>query len=167
MLSVDQFDNKLLDEISVHDCEKYRTWLMSTFGFSRDYVNVCYVAFRQVMGYAEHLGFVTQNVAMKTKVIPKGKANTKYWTKREFEKVLSQISTTDFYEHCIYIMLLFYYRTGVRVPEGFALTWDDLDLDNQKPVFFTPYTIKINMTIRLNCIRKLLLGKVQSHLMMS
>lgn len=59
MLSVDRFDNHILDQISVRDCEEYRTWLMSDSGFSRDYANVCYVAFRQALGYAEHLGLIT------------------------------------------------------------------------------------------------------------
>ena len=140
MLSVDRFENQILDQISVRDCEEYRTWLMSDSGFSRDYANVCYVAFRQALGYAEHLGLITTNVSMKTKAIPKGKAIAKYWTKAEFEKVLAQISTKGFYEHCIYVMLLFYYRTGVRVSEGFALTWNDIDLVNQKArVFHTLY----------------------------
>ena len=59
MLSVDRSDNHILDQISVRDCEEYRTWLMSDSGFSRDYANVCYVAFRQALGYAEHLGLIT------------------------------------------------------------------------------------------------------------
>ena len=113
---------------------------MSDAGFSRDYANVCYVAFRQILGYAEHLGLITTNVSMKTKAIPKGKAVAKYWTKAEFEKVLLQISTQGFYEQCIYVMLLFYYRTGVRVSEGFALTWDDIDLINEKArIYHTLY----------------------------
>lgn len=33
-------------------------------------------------------------------------------------------------------MLLFYYRTGVRVSEGFALTWNDVDLVNHKARIF-------------------------------
>lgn len=37
-------------------------------------------------------------------------------------------------------MLLFYYRTGVRVSEGFALTWDDIDLINEKArIYHTLY----------------------------
>lgn len=140
MLSVDRFDTKQLDAITVRDCEAYRTWLMSDAGFSRDYANVCYVAFRQILGYAEHLGLVTTNVSMKTKAIPKGKAIARYWTKAEFERVLSQISTQGFYEQCIYVMLLFYYRTGVRVSEGFALTWNDIDLINEKArIYHTLY----------------------------
>ena len=77
---------------------------------------------------------------MKTKAIPKGKAVAKYWTKAEFEKVLGQISTEGFYEYCLYVMLIFYYRTGVRVSEGFALTWNDIDWVNQKArIFHTLY----------------------------
>lgn len=136
MIAVDRFENKPLDLISVRDCEEYRTWLMTDSGYSMDFANVCYVAFRQSLGYAEHLGFITTNVAMKTKAIPKGKAVAKYWTKAEFEKVLNQISIKSFYERCIFVMLLFYYRTGVRVSEGFALTWDDLDLVNHKARIF-------------------------------
>lgn len=150
MIAIDRFENKALDLISVRDCEEYRTWLMTKSGFSPDYANVCYVAFRQSLGYAEHLGFITNNVAMKTKAIPKGKAVAKYWTKTEFEKVLNQISVKGFYERCIFVMLLFYYRTGVRVSEGFALTWDDIDLVNHKARIFHTlhYKNKDNYTIK-------------------
>lgn len=136
MIAIDRFENKALDLINVRDCEEYRTWLMAKSGFSMDYANICYVAFRQSLAYAVHLGYLTSNLAMKTKAIPKGKAVAKYWTMAEFEKVLSQISIKGFYERCIFVMLLFYYRTGVRVSEGFALTWQDIDLVNHKAHIF-------------------------------
>lgn len=86
---------------------------------------------------------------MKTKAIPKGKAVAKYWTKAEFEKVLGQISTEGFYEYCLYVMLIFYYRIGVRVSEGFALTWNDIDWLIKKLEFFILCIIRIRIIIKL------------------
>lgn len=159
MLAIDRFDLKQLDSISVRDCEEYRTWLITKSGFSQDYANICYVAFRQSLGYAEHLGLLTYNVAMKTKAIPKGKAVANYWTKAEFEKVLSQVSIKGFYERCIYVMLLFYYRTGVRVSEGFALTWDDIDLVNHKARIFHTLDYKNKHDFRIKPYTKTRAGK--------
>lgn len=91
MLAIDRFDLKNPDSITVRDCEEYRTWSISTSGFLRDYANVCYVAFRQSLGYAVHLELLTTNVAMKTKAIPKGNAVAKYWTMHSLKRCLVRL----------------------------------------------------------------------------
>lgn len=48
--------------------------------------------------------------------------------KQEFEKVISQIYIGDFYEHLNFVMVWVYYMTGIRVNEGTALQWSDIDL---------------------------------------
>ncbi|UOC06508.1 hypothetical protein [Lactobacillus johnsonii] len=55
--------------------------------------------------------------------MPKGNATAKYWTKEEFEKVLSSVSVSSFYERLIYVTFLFFYRMGCRVSEAGALRW--------------------------------------------
>lgn len=55
-----------------------------------------------------------------------------YWTKEDFEKVINQIYIEDFYEHLNFVMLWVYYMTGIRVNEGTALCWNDVDLKNKR-----------------------------------
>lgn len=134
--AIDFFGDQLLKQISVSDCEKYRTWLLTDAGFSQSYASIIYTAFRQSLDYAVEINLVTSNVSLRTKSVPKGKAIEKYWTKEEFEKVLSCISTESFYENAIYMTFLFFYRMGCRVSEGFALKWSDIDLENGRVRIF-------------------------------
>lgn len=80
-----------------------------------------YGAFRQAMDYAVTLQFLEKNISKNTKSIPKGKSLVAYWTKEEFEKVISVIYTHNFYEHMCFVAIWLYFMTGVRVSEGVAL----------------------------------------------
>ncbi|NPD11188.1 site-specific integrase [Enterococcus sp. MMGLQ5-2] len=91
-----------------------------------------YGMFRKSLNYAVTLQFLNENISMRIKAIPKGKAIVPYWTKKEFEAVISQICISDLYEHLNFVMLWLYYMTGVRVNEGAALWWDDVDFKNKR-----------------------------------
>ncbi len=65
----------------------------------------------------------------------KWKKNVAYWTKNEFEKVISKIYIEDFYEHMCFVKLWVYYMTGVRVNEWTALWWNDVDFEKNSFVF--------------------------------
>lgn len=91
-----------------------------------------YGMFRKSLNYAVTLQFLNENISMRTKAIPKGKSVVAYWTKKEFEKVLAVVYKNDFYEHMCFVMIWLYYMTGVRVSEGLALNWNDVDLKRKK-----------------------------------
>lgn len=133
--AVDFFKETMLKSITVGDCERYRTWLLTDSGYSQNYASLIYTAFRQSLDYAVEIDLIAENLSMKTKAIPKGRSVAKYWTKSEFEKVLSCISIDSFYEHLIYVTFLFFYRMGCRVYEASALTWRNVDLINGKVSF--------------------------------
>ncbi|MCT6888708.1 MAG: phage integrase SAM-like domain-containing protein [Lactobacillus sp.] len=78
--------------MTVEDCEKYRTWLLTETKYSQSYASVVYTAFRQSIDYAIEFNLLPVNPSMKIKSFPQGKATAKYWTKGEFEKVLASIS---------------------------------------------------------------------------
>lgn len=88
--------------------------------------------FRKSLDYAVTLQFLNDNVSKRTKAIPKGKAVVPFWTKEEFEKALGVIYKEDFYEHMSFVMIWLYYMTGIRVGEGLALHWNDVDLKRKK-----------------------------------
>lgn len=134
--AVNFFADERLKDISVAECEKYRTWLLTNSGYSQSYASLIYTSFRQSLDYAVEINLITTNPSMKTKAVPKGKGIEKYWTKEEFEKVLACINTDSFYENLIYVTFLFYYRIGCRVSEGFSLKLSDIDLTNGRVRIF-------------------------------
>lgn len=127
-----RFSEKKLRDISIIDCEQYRVWLLKESGYSQSYCSLLYGMFRKTLDYAVSLEFLNQNISKKTKAISKGKSVVPFWTKEEFEKVLSSICIDEFYEHMSFVMLWVYYMTGIRVSEGLALTWSDIDFKKKK-----------------------------------
>ncbi len=155
----DRFAGKKVREISIEDCELYRIWLLNDSGYSQAYSSLLYGMFRKTLDYAVNMRYLDENISKRTKAIPKGKSVVSYWTKEEFQKVLAVIYKDDFYEHMCFIMIWLYYMTGIRVSEGLALNWNDIDLKrkkmrihhtldmiNQKEFFRKPYTKTENGT---------------------
>lgn len=128
----DRFGEKKLRDITIEDCENYRIWLLNDSGYSQAYSSLPYGMFRKTLDYAVTMQYLDKNISKRTKAIPKGKAIVSYWTKEQFQQVLSMIYKDDFYEHMCFIMLWLYYMTGIRVSEGLALTWNDIDLKRKK-----------------------------------
>lgn len=148
-----QFEEKKLRDITIEDCEQYRIWLLNESGYSQAYSSLLYGMFRKTLDYAVSMQYLDKNISKRTKAIPKGKAVVSYWTKEDFQTVLSFIYKEDFYEHMCFIVIWLYYMTGLRVSEGLALTWNDvdfkrkkmrihhtLDMINQKSFVRKPYT---------------------------
>lgn len=133
--AVDFLGDVKLKKITVASCEKYRTWLLTKTGYSQSCASMVYTAFRQALDYAVEINLLAANPSRKTKAIPKGKGTEKYWTKSQFEKVLSCVSVGSFYENLIYVTFLFFYRMGCRVSEAGSLQWSDVDLENGKVRF--------------------------------
>lgn len=69
---------------------------------------------------------------MKVKAIPKGKTHSQYWTKQDFEDVISHIYIDDFYEHMCFVLLWLYFCTGLRVNEGTALWWNNINFEKKQ-----------------------------------
>ncbi|ADL52643.1 tyrosine-type recombinase/integrase [Clostridium cellulovorans] len=128
----DRFSSVPLRSISVEHVQEFRTWLLTSkenggAGYSQSYASLIFGVLRKSLDKAIEMQYLEQNVSKKVKAIQKGKAIVPYWTKREFEKVINQIYIEDFYEHLNFVMLWVYYMTGIRVNEGTALYWNNVD----------------------------------------
>ncbi|HLR67896.1 MAG TPA: tyrosine-type recombinase/integrase [Virgibacillus sp.] len=126
-----RFSDKKLREITVEDCELFRVFLLNESGYSKSFSSMVYSTFRRSLEKGVNLQYIDANPSMRTKAIPKGKAVVPYWTKEEFEKVISAMCIENFHEHMSFVMLWLYYTTGMRVSEGLALTWSDVDLEKK------------------------------------
>lgn len=133
----DRFSNTMLRSISLEQVQNYRMWLLSDeedggAGFSQSYASLIFGTFRKSLDYALEMGYIETNISKKAKAIPKGKAVVPYWTKEEFEAVISKIYIKNIYEHLNFVMLWLYFTTGIRVNEGCALKWCDIDFKNKR-----------------------------------
>ena len=133
----DRFANTVLRSISLEQVQNYRMWLLTDkeddgAGISQSYASIIFGSFRKSLDYALEMGFVETNISKKAKAIPKGKAVIPYWTKKEFEAVISKIYTQNIYEHLNFVILWIYFTTGIRVNEGCALKWYDIDFKNKR-----------------------------------
>lgn len=132
----DRFGSIALRSITIEDVQYFRTWLLTSeksggTGYSQSYASLVFGAFRQSLDKAVEMQYLEYNISKKVRAIPKGKSVIPYWTKQEFEKILQQIYIGDFYEHLNFVMLWVYYMTGVRVNEGTALHWNDINLEKK------------------------------------
>ena len=63
---------------------------------------------------------------------PKGKHPvTEFWTFEEFKKVMRTFDCSEYEDRHRYTTIWLYYMTGVRVSEGLALKWKDIDFDKK------------------------------------
>lgn len=133
----DRFSTIPLRSFSIEDVQNYRTWLLSDkenggAGYSQSYASLVFGMFRKSLDKAVEMQYLEFNIAKKVKAVPKGKSAVPYWTKEEFEKIINNIFIGDFYEHLNLVMLWLYFCTGVRVNEGTALWWSDIDFDKKQ-----------------------------------
>ncbi|NMP07947.1 tyrosine-type recombinase/integrase [Paenibacillus polymyxa] len=131
---LERFGKKPLRKITLHDIQFFRTWLLdkNAAGYSQSYASLVFGMLKKILEFAVTLNYLDKNIAQQVKPIPKVKTDVPYWTKDEIEKVISKIYTEDFYEHMCFVMLWVYYMTGVRVNEGTALWWNDVDFEKKQ-----------------------------------
>ena len=143
----DRFSSIPLQSISVEHVQNFRTWLLSSKenggeGYSQSYASLIFGVFRKSLDKAVEMQYLEHNISKNVKAIQKGKAIVPYWTKQEFEKVINQIYIGDFYEHLNFVMLWVYYMTGIRVNEGTALYWNNVDLIKKRLIVHHMLIIK-------------------------
>lgn len=163
-LLIDRFGSTQLRSISVEEVQSFRTWLLSNkesggIGYSQSYASLIFGVFRKTLDKAVELQYIEQNISKKVSAISKGKAVIPYWTKQEFEKVINQICIDDFYEHMNFVMLWVYFMTGIRVNEGAALYWNDVDLSKKRLRVHHMLILKSKMDWKRNSYTKTEDGK--------
>lgn len=61
--------------------------------------------------------------------VKKVKTEIDFWTKEEFEAVISKIYLGDYFQHFQFIIIWILFMTGMRIGEATALQWDDVDFE--------------------------------------
>lgn len=137
---MNHFGKKKLDSITNLDIQVWKNSL--TEQYSQNYSRMVYGLFSQTLEKAISLGMIKNNRAKQVGTVPKEKVKVEFWTKEEFEKVLSTFNLDDYYEHYSFVIVWLYFMTGLRVNEATALRWkEEIDLDRG--------TLTVNHSLRL------------------
>lgn len=113
-----------IEPINVQDWQ-----LKMTKNLKPSYVRAVQGLFSVAMDRAIVLGITTTNPSKIIGNVKKVKPKVEFWTKKEFEKVISLIYKEDYYQNFLFISLWFLFMTGMRIGEATAIQWEDIDFE--------------------------------------
>ncbi|NOK23956.1 tyrosine-type recombinase/integrase, partial [Corallococcus carmarthensis] len=164
-----RWSNYRLNEITRNEYQKWINELRNRY--SEGTVRRIHSIFSTAMHDAVHeFRILRENPIQKIKVPPEveKRKEVRYFTREQLDKFLSQVVPIKNakYRHSIQYKVLFTLlaRTGLRIGEALALTWDDINLQNKTltvsktlvyplnsaPYLSTPKSKKSNRTIKLD-----------------
>lgn len=124
------FYKKKVSEITPILIQKWQNDL--TGKISNAYIRNIYGLFSMSLERAHKLGMIPNNPAKVVGNVKKIKSDVDFWTKEEFERILSTFDRTNYYEHFSFITLWLFFMTGMRFGEAQALQWEtDIDFDDK------------------------------------
>lgn len=106
-----------------------RWQLKMTKDLKPSYVRAIQGLFSVAMDRAIVLGIANTNPSKIIGNAKKVKQKVEFWTKEEFEKVISLIYKEDYYQNFLFISLWFLFMTGMRIGEATAVQWEDIDFE--------------------------------------
>ena len=121
-----------LSQITASTLQEFVNTIFLEKSFSKNFMKNILKVLKSSFGYAaDVVEFIKVNPAIKVKV-PKydvpDEDPAHIFTKEEINMIFSRFKSN----HCVYYAFMTAYYTGMRVSEVFALTWDDIDLENKK-----------------------------------
>lgn len=121
------FNRMSIKEIKPIHVQKWQLKLSEKYKPS--YVRGVQGLFSLAIDRAIVLNLIKTNPSKTIGNVKKQKTKLQFWTKEEFENVLSVIDKKDFYQHFQYVSIWLLFMTGIRIGEAMALSWDDLDFN--------------------------------------
>ena len=97
--------------------------------FSPNYIHVVQGLLSLAFDRAIVLGIAKKNPSRMIGNIKSKKTQVDFWTLEEFQKVISLLYKSDYYEHYLFISFWVLFMTGMRIGEAAALLWSDIDFD--------------------------------------
>jgi len=73
------------------------------------------------------LGLMNENPSKIIGNVKKEKTKIEFWTADDFKKVLKCMDTNDYYQHFMSVAFRLLFMTGMRIGEGTAIHWEDIN----------------------------------------
>lgn len=109
-----------------------QNWQISMSEYLKpSYVRSVQGIFSMAMDRAIILGLAQDNPSKIIGNVKKQKANVDFWTKDEFEKVISFIYKEDYFQNFLFVSLWFLFMTGMRIGEATAIQWSDINFESK------------------------------------
>lgn len=119
-----------LTEIKSVDCLEFQRFLLNIY--SQSTAHVIMQMLKRLLKYAENHELITKNPMDNVQMISKGTNHQPYWTADDFAKAISVLNKEKYREHLYIVVLTLYFATGVRLGEGLALQWEDIDFERKQ-----------------------------------
>lgn len=124
------FGKKKPRAITPVDVTMYKKYVVENYANS--YAKRKMGLLNQILRSAKDHGLIFGDVPTeKVGTILTEKQDVEFWTKEEFEKVISCLNKDSYTEHFVFTFLWLYYFTGMRVNEATALYWEDVDFERK------------------------------------
>ncbi|MEG2908896.1 MAG: tyrosine-type recombinase/integrase [Erysipelotrichaceae bacterium] len=122
------FYKRKLKDIKAPLIKEWQNKLSETY--SSAYIRLIFGMFQMSLDLAVKLELLQTNIAKKVGNVKKEKKTVDFWTKEEFEKVITTFNINNYYEHYAFTTIWFLFMTGLRIGEARAITWNDIDFNN-------------------------------------
>ncbi|MDM5460557.1 tyrosine-type recombinase/integrase [Bacillus cereus] len=124
------FFSKKLKDISRPLIKQWHNKLSENY--SSAYIRNLHGLFQKSLDLAVTLGLLQKNIAKQVGNVKKVKKKVDFWTKEEFEKVISTFDISDYHEHFSFITIWLLFMSGLRFGEAQALEWNtDIDFEEK------------------------------------
>lgn len=124
------FGKKKPRNITIFEVQRYKQEVIGKH--SKSYAKQKFSLLSQILKSARDYGMLRDVLTEKVGNVVVDKKTIDFWTREEFEQVISSLDRADYYEHFVFMMIWLYYMTGMRVNEATGLYWSDIDFDSQK-----------------------------------
>jgi len=148
-------DNKTLQEITMLDAEKIVNKIIKN-GLAFRTAQYTAAVLRHALNKAVERGYLQVNPVSKIKVPRKDNRRTRFLTKEEANKLLSELKKRS---QRTYEMAFLSLYTGMGFGEVASLTWQDIDFDNGIIYIKDPKNRKSRVAYMMEGIKELLLAK--------
>lgn len=126
----DFFGKKKPRDVTIFEITQYKKYLLERYSKNGARKKMGYL--NAVLNMAKSYGMLRDNPIAKVGRIPLEKKEIDFWTKEEFQQFINSLNRSDYYEQFIFTMIWLYFYTGMRVSEGLALYWEDVDFEKKR-----------------------------------
>lgn len=124
------FGKKKPRNITIFEITIYKNFLLEKYtkNGARKKLSYLITVFNSLMNY----GLVNENLVKRVGNVPVEKITVDYWRVDEFKQFIYSLDCSLYFEQFIFTMIWLYFYTGMRVSEGLALYWSDIDFKKRK-----------------------------------